>query len=153
MLCRIELLNLAKVLDEFPHVYVISDEIYERITYDKEHVSFAALPNQHQRTITINGFSKSHSMTGYRLGYCAAPGRTDCPIHVMIPISFLIVDIRGDHQGLQQDSVSDDFVRLIGESVCRRGRSLNGRRLLDEGESGRAQGQERLGLCSIVQDP
>lgn len=62
------------MLDDFPHVFVISDEIYERITYDKGHVSFAALPNQRDRTITINGFSKSHSMTGYRLGYCAAPG-------------------------------------------------------------------------------
>ena len=61
------------MLDDFPNVFVISDEIYERITYDAEHVSFAALPNQFQRTITINGFSKSHSMTGYRLGYCAAP--------------------------------------------------------------------------------
>lgn len=68
---HIELLELAAVLDEHKNVFVISDEIYERITYDVPHTSFAALPNQFDRTITINGFSKSHSMTGYRLGYAA----------------------------------------------------------------------------------
>eukprot|EP00439_Symbiodinium_sp_Y106_P033009 s830_g3.t4 len=56
------------------HVLVLSDEIYERICYDgKEHASFAALKDMWERTLTINGFSKAFSMTGYRLGYLAAP--------------------------------------------------------------------------------
>ena len=51
---------------------VISDEIYERLTYDVPHTSFASLPGMFDRTVTVNGFSKSHSMTGYRLGYSAS---------------------------------------------------------------------------------
>jgi len=42
----------------------ILDEIYEQLTYDTEHVSFASLPGMFDRTVTVNGFSKSHSMTG-----------------------------------------------------------------------------------------
>jgi len=58
---------------ECQHVLVLSDEIYERICYDGlEHVSFAVLKDMWSRTLTINGFSKIFSMTGYRLGYLAA---------------------------------------------------------------------------------
>jgi aspartate/methionine/tyrosine aminotransferase len=53
---------------------VVSDEIYEKILYDDlSHVSLAALPGLRERTITVNGFSKAYSMTGWRLGYAAAP--------------------------------------------------------------------------------
>ncbi|KAJ1396608.1 pyridoxal phosphate-dependent transferase, partial [Ochromonadaceae sp. CCMP2298] len=71
------LLEIAAVLRDFPQVVVLSDEIYERLTYEPEHphLSFAAIPGMHGRTVTINGFSKSHSMTGYRIGYLAAPLR------------------------------------------------------------------------------
>ncbi|MFO8114921.1 MAG: pyridoxal phosphate-dependent aminotransferase [Halorubrum sp.] len=53
-------------------IAVISDEIYERIVYDAEHVSLASLDGMADRTITINGFSKAFSMTGWRLGYLHA---------------------------------------------------------------------------------
>jgi aminotransferase len=54
---------------------MLSDEIYEKIIYDGlAHVSLASLPGMWERTITINGFSKAYSMTGWRLGYAAAPG-------------------------------------------------------------------------------
>lgn len=53
---------------------VFSDEIYERLLYDgNQHVSMASLPGMKERTITMNGFSKAYSMTGWRLGYVAAP--------------------------------------------------------------------------------
>jgi len=59
------LLALAAVLKDFPKVLVLADEIYERLTYDGTlHTSFASLPDMFDRTITVNGFSKSHSMTG-----------------------------------------------------------------------------------------
>lgn len=67
---------LADVLKrpENQHVFVLSDEIYERLCYDGvEHVSMAAIDGMWDRTLTINGFSKAFSMTGYRLGYLAAP--------------------------------------------------------------------------------
>ena len=52
---------------------VISDEIYSELTYDTSHVSIGSLPEMHDRTITINGFSKAYSMTGWRLGYILGP--------------------------------------------------------------------------------
>ncbi|MBE2186467.1 MAG: pyridoxal phosphate-dependent aminotransferase [Rhodothermales bacterium] len=64
---------LADVLRRHPHVLVISDEIYEYVVYDAEHVSFATLDGMYDRTITVNGFSKGYAMTGWRLGYLAAP--------------------------------------------------------------------------------
>ena len=56
------------------NLIVVSDEIYEKLVYDgAKHVSIAALPGMKERTITLNGFSKCYSMTGWRLGYVAAP--------------------------------------------------------------------------------
>jgi len=52
---------------------VVSDEIYEKILYDGEHVSIASLPGMFDRTVTVNGFSKTYSMTGWRLGWLVAP--------------------------------------------------------------------------------
>lgn len=65
-----KLADFAKKKD----ILVISDEIYEKIIYgNKEHVSIASLDGMKERTITINGFSKTYSMTGFRLAYIAAP--------------------------------------------------------------------------------
>jgi len=52
-------------------LYLISDEIYDRIVFDAEHVSPASLPGLAERTLTVNGFSKTHAMMGWRLGYVA----------------------------------------------------------------------------------
>ena len=71
---REELEALAEVLRPREDVIVVSDEIYEHVLYDAEHVAFAALPGMRERTVTVNGFSKAFAMTGWRLGYLAAPG-------------------------------------------------------------------------------
>ncbi len=75
---RQRLTELADVLVDYPEVAVLADEIYERLVYadrdEDKHVSFASIsPEMYQRTMTVNGFSKSHAMTGLRLGYMAAP--------------------------------------------------------------------------------
>lgn len=69
---RQEMEALAAVLRRHEQVFVLSDEIYEYILFDAEHVSFAALEGMKERTITVNGFSKGYAMTGWRLGYLAA---------------------------------------------------------------------------------
>ena len=62
---REELEELAAVIRDNDRVLVLSDEIYEYIIYPPaEHVSFASLPDMHNRTITVNGFSKAFAMTG-----------------------------------------------------------------------------------------
>ena len=70
---RKELEDIARVIAAHPQLLVISDEIYEYITYGEPLTSFASLPAMQERTITINGFSKAFAMTGWRLGYAAAP--------------------------------------------------------------------------------
>ena len=55
------------------HLIVVSDEIYEKILYEGEHVSPASLDGMFDRTVTVNGFSKTYSMTGWRLGWLVAP--------------------------------------------------------------------------------
>jgi aminotransferase len=67
--------NLCQIADlaEKYDLLVISDEIYDRLVYGGAHVCFASLPGMRERTITLGGLSKSHAMTGWRLGYAAAP--------------------------------------------------------------------------------
>ena len=70
---RKDLEAIAAVIEKYD-LYVLSDEIYSELTYAEEsHVSIASLPGMRERTILINGFSKSHSMTGWRLGYACGP--------------------------------------------------------------------------------
>ena len=64
---------LAKVLEKFPNIYILSDEIYEHINYGIPHFSFAKIPSMFERTITVNGLAKAFAMTGWRIGYIGAP--------------------------------------------------------------------------------
>jgi len=66
-------MNLVADLCQDRDIYAMSDEIYETLVYGKKHISLASLGNMAERTITINGFSKSYAMTGWRLGYAVAP--------------------------------------------------------------------------------
>lgn len=68
-----EYLALAKVLEKYPNIFIISDEIYEHINYEGENFSFARIASLYDRTITINGVAKAFAMTGWRVGYIGAP--------------------------------------------------------------------------------
>ncbi len=81
---KTELQELANVIVD-ADIYCISDEVYEYFVYNTEFVSAAALPGMAERTIVVNGFSKSHCMTGWRIGYDAAPA----------PIAKIIGKIQG----------------------------------------------------------
>ena len=70
---REELTALAKVLEKHPHVYVVSDEIYEHINFSGTFCSIASIPGMLERTITVNGVAKAFAMTGWRIGYIGAP--------------------------------------------------------------------------------
>ncbi|MDO4322780.1 MAG: aminotransferase class I/II-fold pyridoxal phosphate-dependent enzyme [Lachnospiraceae bacterium] len=69
---REDLEAIAEVIIE-KDLFVLSDEIYSELTYQGDHVSIASLPGMWERTLTINGFSKSYAMTGWRLGYICGP--------------------------------------------------------------------------------
>jgi aspartate aminotransferase len=64
---------LAAVLEKYPQIYILSDEIYEHINYGVKPFSFAAIESMFDRTITINGLAKAFAMTGWRIGYLGAP--------------------------------------------------------------------------------
>jgi aspartate aminotransferase len=65
--------SLGKVLEKFPDVFILSDEIYEHINYGTPHFSIASIPELYDRTITVNGVAKAFAMTGWRIGYIGAP--------------------------------------------------------------------------------
>jgi aspartate aminotransferase len=68
-----EVRALAKVLEKYPDIYILSDEIYEHINYGTKPFSFAAVESIYDRTITVNGLAKAFAMTGWRIGYIGAP--------------------------------------------------------------------------------
>lgn len=68
-----ELKDLADVLKKYPHIVVISDEIYEHINFIGKHESLAQFPEVYNQVVTVNGVSKAWAMTGWRLGYIGAP--------------------------------------------------------------------------------
>ncbi len=70
-----ELRLLADILQKYPNIYVVSDEIYEHINYGDGHASMGAFEDMYNRTITVNGVSKAFAMTGWRIGYLGAPER------------------------------------------------------------------------------
>ena len=69
-----ELKAIAKMLERYPEIYILSDEIYDRLIYsDIEHFSLGSIPEIAHQVITINGLSKAYAMTGWRVGYACAP--------------------------------------------------------------------------------
>lgn len=74
IMTRADLEAVAEVVARHD-LFVISDEIYAELTYGGDHVSIASIPGMRERTIVINGFSKSYAMTGWRLGYAAGPAQ------------------------------------------------------------------------------
>jgi aspartate aminotransferase len=68
-----ELTALAKVLEKYPNIFIVSDEIYEHINFSGTFCSIGSIPGMFDRTITVNGVAKAFAMTGWRIGYIGAP--------------------------------------------------------------------------------
>ncbi|MEO0341493.1 MAG: pyridoxal phosphate-dependent aminotransferase [Bacteroidota bacterium] len=68
-----ELKGIAAVVSKYDNIHIVADEIYEYINFTDKHVSIGSFPEVADRVITVNGFSKGFAMTGWRLGYIAAP--------------------------------------------------------------------------------
>ncbi|WP_342603882.1 aminotransferase A [Peribacillus sp. FSL E2-0159] len=72
MLSEEDIVEIANVLRN-KNIFVVSDEIYSELSYDKKHCSIASVPGMREKTIIINGLAKSHSMTGWRIGFTFSP--------------------------------------------------------------------------------
>ena len=100
---------------------VISDEIYSELTYDTNHVSIASLPEMHDRTITINGFSKAYSMTGWRLGYILGPKSITDEIKKIHQFSIMCAPTIAQYAGIEAlKNGDDDILRMKEEYNTRR---------------------------------
>ncbi|MEW6534968.1 MAG: aminotransferase class I/II-fold pyridoxal phosphate-dependent enzyme [Candidatus Auribacterota bacterium] len=114
-----ELDKLAHLAREHDLV-VVSDEIYAELTYDYQHVSFSSLPGMHERTILISGFSKAFAMTGWRIGYAAAPHDI---IEAMMKIhqyAILCAPIAGQIAAIEAIKCGDKEMRFMKKEYDRR---------------------------------
>ena len=68
-----ELTDIAIMLEKYPNIYIIADEIYEHINFTEDHFSIGTIPSLKDRVITVNGVSKGFAMTGWRIGFIGAP--------------------------------------------------------------------------------
>jgi len=131
VMTRDQLRAIARVLDG-TDIVVISDEIYSELVYGgHEHTAFAAVEGMRERTITLNGFSKAFAMTGWRVGYIAAPRELMAPMFKIHQYTMLCASIQGQVAadralGRAFESNFDD-VRMMVRSYDRR------RRLMVEG--------------------
>ena len=70
---RRELESIANMLEKYPNIFVVADEIYEHINFDEKHFSIGSIASMKEKTITVNGVSKGFAMTGWRVGFIGAP--------------------------------------------------------------------------------
>ena len=118
-----DLEEIAEVIIE-KDLFVISDEIYSELTYSGKHISIASLPGMQERTVLINGFSKAYAMTGWRLGYAAAPHAI---IEQMIKIhqfAIMCAPTTSQYAALEALRKGDSDVKRMKESYDKRRRFL-----------------------------
>ena len=120
IMTREELEEIAAVLRD-TNILVLSDEIYSELTYGREHCSIAQIDGMQERTILVNGFSKAFAMTGWRLGYVAAPApiiRQMVKIHQYTIMCSPTISQYAAIQALQ--SCEEDVHRMVDEYNIRR---------------------------------
>lgn len=105
-------------------LYVLSDEIYSELTYGSEHVSIASFPGMRERTILINGFSKSYAMTGWRLGYAAGPKQILKQMIKVHQFAIMCAPTTSQYAAIEALKNGDSDVEMMRESYNERRRYL-----------------------------
>lgn len=111
---------------------VISDEIYDRLVYDAEHTCFASLPGMKERTILLGGFSKSYAMTGWRVGYAAAPAEIMEAMVKVHQYTLMCASTSGQKAAIEALRNGEDAVQRMVREYNQRRRVMH-RGLLDVG--------------------
>lgn len=99
---------------------VISDEIYDRLVYGVEHTCFAALPGMRQRTILLGGFSKAYAMTGWRLGWLAAPEEITAAVRKVHQYAIMSAPTMSQYAGLEAIRFGEESVQAMVAEYDRR---------------------------------
>ena len=121
IMTREDLESVAKVIISHD-LFVISDEIYSELTYGGDHVSIAALPGMRERTIVINGFSKSYAMTGWRLGYAAGPAQIIEQMTKIHQFAIMCAPTVSQYAAVEALKIGDEAVAEMRESYNQRRR-------------------------------
>lgn len=132
VLDRAELTAIAEVVARHD-LLVVTDEIYDRLVYGgHEHVAFSALPEMRERTILVNGFSKAYAMTGWRIGYAAAPAELMAGIAKVHQYGIMCAPTAAQFAAVEALTAGEPFVQQMRAEYDRR-RALMTRRLNEIG--------------------
>jgi len=105
-------------------LFVLSDEIYAELTYGEKHTSIASLPGMKERTIVINGTSKSYAMTGWRLGYAAGPADIIKQMTKLHQFSIMCAPTNSQYAAVEALKTGDSDVEMMAEAYDQRRRFL-----------------------------
>jgi aminotransferase len=120
VLTRQRMSEIARVAEKHD-LLVISDEIYDRLVYGIEHTCFASLPGMKERTILLGGFSKDYAMTGWRIGYVAAPAELLAATRKVHQYTIMSAPTTGQHAALAALKDGEEHVqRMVAEYDRRR---------------------------------
>lgn len=114
---------IAEVIRE-KDIFVISDEIYSELSYKGKHVSIVSLPGMQERTVLINGFSKSYAMTGWRLGYACAPAAIMEQMTKIHQFAIMCAPTTSQYAAVEALRNGDDDVAQMREAYNQRRRFL-----------------------------
>ncbi len=103
---------------------VISDEIYDRLVYGIEHTCFSSLPGMRDRTIVLGGFSKSHAMTGWRIGYAAAPPEILAAMRKVHQYIIMSAPTTGQEAAIEALRSGEPYVEAMRQEYDRRRRTI-----------------------------
>lgn len=118
-----DLKEIADVIVE-KDLYVISDEIYSELTYGQKHVSIASFPGLKERTIVINGFSKSYAMTGWRLGYAVGPAEIIKQMIKIHQFAIMCAPTNSQYAGIEALKNGDADVEMMRDAYDQRRKYL-----------------------------
>ena len=123
IMTREDLEPIAEVL-RGSDIMVLSDEIYAELTYGRRHVSIASLGGMRERTIVVNGFSKSYAMTGWRLGYTAAPVEITKQMLKLHQFSIMCAPTTSQYAAIEAVRNGDEDIETMADEYNRRRRYI-----------------------------
>ena len=123
IMTREELAEIAEVLKD-TNILVLSDEIYAEMTYGREHCSIASIEGMRERTIVVNGFSKSYAMTGWRLGFTCAPKEITEQMLKIHQYGIMSSPTTSQFAAIEALRNGDEDIRMMTEEYNRRRRYI-----------------------------
>jgi aminotransferase len=105
-------------------IMVVTDEIYAELTYGRRHISLASLDGMYERCVVVNGFSKSHAMTGWRMGYVCAPAELVTQMLKIHQYAIMSAPTTSQYAAIEAMNEGDDDINLMRRDYDRRRRLL-----------------------------